>query len=78
MVEKIGAGHKSDVTYPSEDNMKVKIIIPAELFKTRGRGKELDIKFPYYNILLHVRVSGFGIRKTLPCRNKNSGLWNTE
>ena len=36
MVEKIGAGHKSDVTYPSEDNMKVKIIIPAELFKTRG------------------------------------------
>ena len=39
MVEKIGAGHESDVTYPSEDNMKVKIIIPAELFKTRGRGK---------------------------------------
>jgi len=39
MVEKIGDGHKSDVTYPSEDNMKVKIIIPAELFKTRGRGK---------------------------------------
>ena len=39
MVEKIGDGRKSDVTYPSEDNMKVKIIIPAEFFKTRGRGK---------------------------------------
>ena len=39
MVEKIGDGRKSDVTYPSEDNMKVKIIIPAEFFKTRGREK---------------------------------------
>ena len=39
MIEKIGAGHKSDVTYPSEDNVKVKIIIPAEFFKIRGRGK---------------------------------------
>ena len=39
MVEKIGDVRKSDVTYPSEDNMKVKIIIPAEFFKTRGRGK---------------------------------------
>lgn len=39
MVEKIGDGRKSDVTYPSEDNVKVKIIIPAEFFKTQGRGK---------------------------------------
>ena len=39
MIGKIGVGHKSDVTFSSEDNMKVKIIIPAELFKTRGRGK---------------------------------------
>lgn len=39
MVEKTRAGHKSDVTYPSKDSMKVKIIIPAELFKTRGRGE---------------------------------------
>ena len=45
MVEKIGAGHKSDVTYPSEDNMKVKIIIPAELFKTRGRGNSWKLNF---------------------------------
>ena len=39
MVEKIGDGRKSDVTYPSEDIVKVKIIIPAEFFKIRGRGK---------------------------------------
>ena len=39
MVEKIGDGRKSDVTYPSEDSMKVKIIIPAEFLKTRGREK---------------------------------------